>query len=81
MQHNSDVVDRDYFAANKNKLEYVRAPMPNEFEDVVVPAEARVRVYRINQRSRVKVLESPTGERLATVIATDGRAPSGQQAA
>ncbi len=80
MGQNTDI-DRDFFATNKSKLEYVREPMPNEFGDLTFPPDARVRVYCINQRSRVKVLELPTGERLATVIATDGRASSVQQVA
>ncbi len=64
-------IDREYFEGNKDKMEYVRAPQPNEFAGVKIPKGARVRVYLINRRSLVKALEVPTGERLATIIEAD----------
>ncbi len=64
-------IDREYFEANTGKMEYVRAPQPNEFTGLEIPEGARVRVYLINRRSLVKALEVPTGERLATIIEAD----------
>jgi hypothetical protein len=66
--HTEETNDRAYFAAHKARKEYVRAPWPNEFDEMHIPAEARVRVYWINQRALVKALELPNGERLATVL-------------
>jgi hypothetical protein len=63
--------DQAYFAAHKTKGEYVRAPLPGEFDGVAIPPEARVRVFLINGRSLVKALELPSGERLATVLEVD----------
>jgi hypothetical protein len=74
-------VDRDYFARHSAKLDYVRDPLPGEFDDVVVPADAYVRVFAINPRTYVKALERPTGERLATVIERDNGTARQDQAA
>lgn len=63
--------DQAYFAAHKTKGEYVRAPLPNEFTGMVIPPEARVRVFLINGRTLVKALELPNGERLATALEVD----------
>ena len=74
-------IDRDYFAAHKDKLEYVRAPLPDEFANTQLPADARVRVFLINRRTLVKVLERPGGERLATVIDAESGAEPARRAA
>jgi hypothetical protein len=63
--------DWAFFEANRAKMEYVRAPLPGEFDGIDVPAGSRVRVYLINRRSLVKALESDTGERLATVMESE----------
>jgi hypothetical protein len=68
MNNKEQLIDRDYFAANRTKSEYTRAPFDGEFGALNVPAEAIVRVFLINQRSLVKALELPSGERLATTI-------------
>lgn len=66
--------DRAYFEENRAKMEYVRAPLPGEFEEIDIPEGSRVRVYLINRRSLVKALESPTGERMATIIESEAMA-------
>ncbi len=68
MKTKEQTIDRDYFATNRTKSEYIRPPLDGEFEEVNVPADAFVRVFLINQRSLVKALELPGGERLATMI-------------
>lgn len=62
--------DAEFFAAHRDKTEYVRAPLPGEFTDVKYHHDTRVRVYFINRRTVVKALESDEGERLATLIET-----------
>ncbi len=61
-------VDRLYFEANPNAFSYDRAPLPQEWSGGDVPADATVSVYRINGMSRVRALQSSSGERLATPI-------------
>jgi hypothetical protein len=61
-------IDKDFFEAHQTRTEYVRDPLPGEFAEVDIPANAFVRVFRINQRALVKALETPTGERVATVM-------------
>jgi hypothetical protein len=68
MKNKEQFIDRDYFATNRTKSEYTRAPFDGEFGALNVPADAFVRVFLINQRSLVKALELPTGERLTTMI-------------
>ena len=68
MKIKEQTIDRDYFATNRTKSEYTRAPLAGEFGDLDVPADAFVRVFLINQRSLVKALELPGGERLGTTI-------------
>jgi hypothetical protein len=61
-------VDRLYFEANPNAFSYDRAPLPQEWADGDIPADATVSVYRINGMSRVRALQNSSGERLATPI-------------
>lgn len=68
MKNKELLIDRDYFATNRTKSEYTRAPFAGEFGSLEIPAHAFVRVFLINQRSLVKALELPSGERLATMI-------------
>ncbi len=73
--------DWAFFEANRAKMEYVRAPLPGEFDGVDIPEGSFVRVYLINRRSLVKALESPTGERVATVMESEPATATRKRAA
>ena len=74
-------LDRLYFEDNPTAFSYERAPLPQEWDDVEVPADALVSVYRINNQSRVRALQSAIGERLAPpVMDVDKEKYSGQNA-
>jgi hypothetical protein len=51
-------LDRMYFETNPTAFSYERAPLPQEWTGVKLPADAHVSVYRINDMSRVRALQS-----------------------
>lgn len=61
-------LDRVYFEVNPGAFSYERGPLPQEWDDVEVPADALVSVYKINNQSRVRALQTVLGERLAEPI-------------
>ncbi len=61
-------VDRKYFEVNPTAFSYDRAPLAEEWSEVSIPADATVSVYKINNASRVRALQTSTGERLAPPI-------------
>jgi hypothetical protein len=61
-------MDRLYFEDNPRALSYERDPLPQEWENVDLPADALVSVYRLNNQSRVRALENAEGERLAPPV-------------
>ena len=65
---NAKELDRVYFEANPSGFSYDRAPLPQEWAEVDIPTDATVSVYKINNVSRVRALQSRTGERLAPPI-------------
>jgi hypothetical protein len=73
--------DWAFFEENKTKMEYVRAPLPGEFDGIDVPEGSFVRVYLINRRSLVKALEAPTGERVATIMESEPATAARKRAA
>ena len=68
MAGSSDQSDREFFEMYPMRKDYVRAPLAGEFEDILIPPDAQVHVFWINQRTLVKALELPRGERLATKL-------------
>lgn len=61
-------LDRLYFEDNPTAFSYERPPLEQEWDGVDVPADASVSVYRINNQSRVRALQSAIGERLAPPV-------------
>ncbi len=61
-------IDREYFETNPTAFSYERGPLPQEWVGVDVPADASVSVYKINNQSRVRALQTGLGERLAPPI-------------
>ncbi len=64
-------IDRDWFVSHPTMQRYQRAPLPDEWQEAMIPTTAIVTVHLINERCTVRVLELPQGERLATVLDTD----------
>ncbi len=51
-------LDRVYFEENPTAFSYERGPLPEEWSHVDVPADACVSVYKINNQSRVRALQT-----------------------
>ena len=60
--------DRIYFEAHDGALTYERAPLAQEWPGEEIPSEAVVVVHRINDVSRVRVLQNGLGKRLAAPV-------------
>ncbi|CAA9259696.1 MAG: hypothetical protein AVDCRST_MAG93-2133, partial [uncultured Chloroflexia bacterium] len=72
---------RLYFENNPTAFSYERPPLEQEWDGVDVPSDASVSVYRINNQSRVRALQSAIGDRLAPpVMDVDKEKYSGQSA-
>lgn len=75
MENNASDLDREFFEENPTAFSYYRSPLREEWQDINVPEDARVSVYKINNRSRVRVLEDASGIRLAQPIMDGDKAP------
>ena len=58
-------VDKQWFEEHPTAQGYSRAPLPQEWPGISIAGDVRVTVYKINKRSRVRVLETLAGQRLA----------------